>query len=168
MNYAVQCSRSDYRSLLKLSIRMRVYAMNSIYLAGLHRRLTFTPVFPGMLVAPDMLLTPGRSLIALDDYGPAGSGPSGWPQANELIRWSQAVLLQCTRGFRGDYDWITAQTVEGKRTLLIETDLWHLSAWNQMLKDCRCKDCAVLVAIPTDSGAERVRSTLFSQRGQLR
>jgi hypothetical protein len=165
MRYAAECSKQDFRALLNLSIPMQSYEMNSIFRAGLDGKLTFTVLDRGMLVASATLLASGRSLVGLGDYGPLGSGPSGWPQAPELIRWSQATLLQCTRGFRSHYNWLTAQTLEGKRTLLIETDLWHLSAWNQMLKDYECKSSLVRVAVPMDRAAERV-PTPISVKGR--
>jgi hypothetical protein len=64
--------------------------------------------------------------------------------------------------------WLTKQALQGKQTLLIETDLWHLAAWTDLLKSHKRKESQILVALPTNGSAARIPDRIPAHAGKAR
>ena len=168
MTYAPIGSSKDCRELIDICLKAHRYELLSMLLEGERGRLKLCIVEPNFIVDPNLLRLSGCVVIGIGDYSKQKTGPTYWAQAPQLASWSDATLLQCTRGYAKYYEWITKNAVQGKRTLIIETDLWHLAAWTDLLESHKRKQSELLIAVPTNSSAARIPNRTALHRGEVR
>jgi hypothetical protein len=73
-------------------------------------------------------------LLVLADDHPAATGPSGWPQARKLVRWSSGVLLHASGGEARWSSMAVYLTGQVGRLLMVECELRHRAAWMALAK----------------------------------
>jgi hypothetical protein len=168
MRYAPIGSRNDCRKIIDICTSARRYEILSIIREGAAGRPKFCLVEANFIVHPNLLRVPDGVVITLADHGRRGTGPTGWTQAPQLASWNDATLLQCTRGYAEHYEWIAKRAVQRKRTLIIGTDLWYLSAWTDLLESHKKKQSELLTALPTNGSAARMPDRLVADKAGTR
>lgn len=71
--------------------------------------------------------------VLLADDHPGAIGPDTWPQARKLARWAPLVALHATGGQAEHYQMFAQATVHYGRLLIVEIELQHLAAWQDLM-----------------------------------
>lgn len=101
----------------------------------------------GTLIPARELKRPRPTVVLLTDDTPDATGPGRWPQAQRLIRWSNAIILHATGGNAEHYAMIAASTVLLRRVLVVEMQHRHHAAWRRLV-EARTPQVPVLSIVP--------------------
>jgi len=91
---------------------------------------------PGMAAPLDLMTASGKPIVVFvadDRGGGADPGPAGWPELDDLARWSRQSILNTMRDRVGSYVPAIELVLEHKRLLLVETSSARAAAWQRAL-----------------------------------
>ena len=91
---------------------------------------------PGMAAPLGLMNTFGKPIvvfIADDRGGGSDPGPLGWPQLDDLARWSRQTVLNTMRDRVGSYIPAIDLALEHRRLVLVETTSARAAAWERAL-----------------------------------
>ena len=101
-----------------------------MYRAALAGEIRLLDLTPGARV-PRRYLQPGAppTLVVLGDDGDEPTGPAGFPQAQRLLAWADALILHSCGGEEGHYQAAVTAARTARRALLVETGTDRRTAW---------------------------------------
>lgn len=71
-------------------------------------------------------------VVVLADDCPDATGPDGWPQARNLLRWARGAVFHAAGGRAEEYEMIAGAAIICGRLLLVEMELRHMRAWGRL------------------------------------
>lgn len=106
-----------------------------MYRAALAGDIRLLDATPGARV-PRRYLQPGAppTLVVLGDDGDEPTGPSGFPQAQRLLAWADALMLHSCGGEERHYEMVVEATRQSRRMLMIETSTNQREAWMALVE----------------------------------
>lgn len=105
-----------------------------------------TQVHPSLLGAKR---PPTVVVVGDDDHH--STGPTGWPHAEQLLRWANAVFLHGGAGEPEHYGVTVVTAILNGRLVFVETSSDHLAAWHTF-SERLCKPEAVGMIFSSPSG----------------
>ncbi len=96
----------------------------------------FACLTPGMAAPLDLMNASSKPIVIFiaDDRGSGvDPGPVGWPELDDLARWSKQSILNTMRDRVGSYVPALDIVLEHKRLVLVETASARLAAWERAL-----------------------------------
>jgi hypothetical protein len=106
----------------------------------------------GNSVSPRAMKHRRRSIFIIlgdDDY--SSSGPAGWPQAEQLVRWARYIVLHGAGGEPEHYSGAVAAALIHHRLLMVETSSGQLEAWRSLVGRVHPRVPGLVITTPADA-----------------
>lgn len=91
---------------------------------------------PGLAAPLDLMNASGKPcvvFVADDRGGGSDPGPLGWPELDDLARWSRQTILNTMQDQIGSYVLAIDFVLEHQRLVLVETSSARAAAWQRAL-----------------------------------
>lgn len=97
------------------------------------------------------------ALVQIGDDDDTPTGPSGWPQAERLLRWCRFCVLHAAGAEPVHYAAAAMAALVHRRVLLIETTTAHERAWAALIRRVRPGQRGFIVRVPRGQPAHPIQ-----------